>query len=195
MNETREWSNGYEECAGDFIRSRRPIGVARVREWSHLVPAGGTVLDLGCGPGVPISEVLIEQGLHVHAVDASPSMLAAFRSRFPAVPVECAPVEESSFFGMQFDGVLAWGLIFLLAPEAQRLVIGKAAAAVKDGGRLLFTAPAQVCSWNDVLTGRESVSLGRDEYVRLIEAAGLTVVGEFEDEGNNYYYSAIRISA
>ena len=68
-------------------------------------------------------------------------MVAAFRERFPHVPVEHNTVEASEFFGRTFDGVLAWGLLFLLEPAAQALVIEKVAGALNPGGRFLFTAP------------------------------------------------------
>lgn len=139
---------------------------------------------------MPISQAFVDAGFTVYAVDASPSMAAAFRSRFPQARVECAAVEESQFFGRTFDGVLAWGLIFLLAPEAQTNLIHKVARALKPGGRFLFTAPRQVCEWPDNLTGQASVSLGLEAYRQILEAAGLVLAGEAEDEGENHYYFA-----
>ena len=89
-------------------------------DWSQTLPSGARVLDLGCGTGSPISQALIERGFNVYGVDASPMMVAAFRARFPGVPVECAAVEDSDFFSRTFDGVVAWGLFFLLDVEVQR---------------------------------------------------------------------------
>jgi hypothetical protein len=39
-----------------------------------------------------------------------------------------------------------------------------------------------------VLTGRESLSLGAEEYKAVLSDAGLTLIGEHEDEGANHYY-------
>ncbi len=36
-------------------------------------------------------------------------------------------------FGRLFDGVVAWGLVFLLAPDAQPTAIGRLAGAVASG--------------------------------------------------------------
>jgi SAM-dependent methyltransferase len=183
-------SNGYEAVASEFIagRSRSAVGVATVRAWCTDLPRGATVLDLGCGPGVPITQALLDTGLSVYGIDASPSMIAALRARFPNVPAECAAVEHSRFFGRTFDGVVAWGLLFLLAPEAQTALIRKVAAALAPGGRLLFTAPRQPCHWIDNLTGLRSVSLGAEAYRRALEQAGVAVTGETDDEGENHYY-------
>jgi SAM-dependent methyltransferase len=41
-------------------------------------------------------------------------------------------------------------------------------------------------------TQRESISLGADVYRALISAAGLELVGELEDEGDNHDFSAAK---
>ena len=188
-------SNGYERVAQEFLARRGSgrgtgIGVNEVRQWARTLPDGAAVLDLGCGPGLPITEVLAGAGLDVFAVDASPSLVEAFRRNLPGVPVVCEAVQESRLFGKTFDAVLAWGLMFLLSPEDQRGLIEKMAGIVKPGGRVLFTSPPMELVWNDAMTGLESRSLGAEEYRRLLGAAGLSVAREYEDEGRNHYYDA-----
>ncbi len=187
-------SNGYEEIASIFISGRGQnhsgVGLSVVGDWSQMLSAGATVLDLGCGTGVPISEALIERGFKVYGVDASPMMVAAFRDNFPKVPVDCAAVEDSDFFGRTFDAVVAWGLLFLLDVETQCKVIGKVAGVLRSGGRLLFTAPRQSCSWRDAMTGRTSISLGQEAYQKALKAEGISLVGTHCDEGENHYSSA-----
>lgn len=198
---TEDLSNGYEEIADLFIsrRGRRPavgdaIGAATIRAWAEALPSGASVLDLGSGPGEPSTRVLQEAGLKSWAVDASPKMVAAFRQRFPGVPIECSTAEASTFFARQFDGILAWGLIFLLEPAVQAEVIAKVAGALTPGGRFLFTAPTEPLEWLDAMTGRRSWSLGADGYERLLRESGLAWVGEASDEGENHYYFAERIA-
>lgn len=186
-------SNGWEAVAADFIRDgrRSRVGVAVVADWVMQLPTGCSVLDLGCGPGVPRSEPLHARGV-VFAVDASPSLAHAYQERFPSAHVACEAAETSALFERQFDGVLAWGLLFLLPPETQREVIRRVGRAVTLGGRFLFTAPWQVATWTDHSTGRPSTSLGRDTYHEVLGSAGLTVVREHEDEGGNHYYESVK---
>jgi len=140
-----ESSNGYEELAGEFMSRRSPrIGSADVREWARTLTPGTAILDLGCGHGVPISLALIEEGFAVYGVDASPTLIAAFRERFPGSEAVCEPVETSGFFGRSFDGVVSWGLMFLLTPETQSTLIRKVSRALNPGGTLLFTSPKEV---------------------------------------------------
>ena len=184
-------SNGWEAIAGSFIESS--VGVATIRSWSESLPKGCTILDVGCGPGGPRSEVLVCGGFSVYGVDASPSLAEAYRVRFPNAQVACETVEESRFFGRTFDAAIAWGLLFLLPVENQRKAFRKIARALKTGGRFLFTAPARPCTWADFSTGRPSHSLGAAAYNAELAKVGVTVVGECDDEGENHYYEAVKM--
>src|SRR5262245_48461534 len=125
-------SNGYEDIAAIFIRSRgravNGIGTSAVRRWAQAFPPNTTILDMGCGTGIPVTKTLMEEGMKVYAIDASPSMVKTFRENFPGVPVACEAVEDSLFFNRVFDAIISWGLLFLLTEEVQKLVIQKSAS-------------------------------------------------------------------
>jgi 2-polyprenyl-3-methyl-5-hydroxy-6-metoxy-1,4-benzoquinol methylase len=190
-------SNGYEAVAPQFIKHREQatdgIGTSAVRRWARTLPPHAAVLDLGCGTGIPISKVLMDEGMVVYGVDASPAMVETFRQHFPNVPVACEVVEDSSFFNRRFDAVIAWGLIFLLPEAVQATLVPTIANALHTGGKFLFTAPHQQVAWVDVMTGQHSASLGRDRYRQLLTDAGFFLLEEFADEGGNHYFSAIKL--
>jgi len=192
-------SNGYEGVSEEFLARRgngktrsTAIGVKEVRKWAKTLPHGSSVIDLGCGPGFPITVVLVEEGLQVFGVDAAPSLVAAFRRNLPGTPVVCECVLESRLFDRTFDAVLAIGLMFLLKAEQQHRLMQRFAEILVPGGRLLFTSSAKSGVWNDAMTGLESVSLGAEEYRKLLGAAGLSVAEEYEDLGGNDYFDAFK---
>jgi SAM-dependent methyltransferase len=150
------------------------------------------VLDLGCGPGIPITKVLLDEGFFVSAIDASPSMVAAFEANFPGVTVTCDSVEASNFYNEKFQAIVAWGLIFLLRPADQADLIAKIARALHIGGRFLITAPAEEVTWQDNMTGLDSYSLGAKGYHHLMNTNGLVVASEYKDEGGNNYYDGYK---
>jgi SAM-dependent methyltransferase len=185
-------ANGYEEHANAFMRARDlRIGMTVVREWARGFVPGAAVLELGCGHGA-MTAVLLDEGMTVYGVDASPTLLRAFRERFPAVEVECAAAEESTYFDRTFDGVIAVGLIFLLPEAAQRIVFAKVANALKEGGKFLFTAPREACTWVDALTQQESRSLGVEAYEALLHDLRFEVSCGRLDEGENHYIFAVK---
>ncbi len=191
-------SNGYEAVAEEFLTRRGSrtgtvgIGVKEVRKWAKTLARGSSVIDLGCGPGVPITVVLVEEGLQVFAVDAAPSFVAAFQRNLPGTPIVCESVLESRFFDRTFDAVLSWGLIFLLNAEEQHRLIQRFAEILTHGGRLLFTSSAKPAVWNDAMTGVESISLGTEQYRELLTSVGITIVQEYEDVGENHYFDAVK---
>jgi 2-polyprenyl-3-methyl-5-hydroxy-6-metoxy-1,4-benzoquinol methylase len=192
-------STGYESISAEFLARRgrgesraHAIGVKEARRWAKTLPLGSSVIDLGCGPGFPITVVLVEEGLDVFAIDGSPSFVKAFRRNLPGTPIACESVLDSSFFGRTFHSVLSIGLMFLLNIEQQHRLIRKFADMLKPGGRLLFTATAKAHVCTDAMTRLESTSLGAREYRKLLAAAGITVAGEFEDAGENRYFDEFK---
>ncbi len=207
-------ANGWDQVAAEFIaiRQHSVIGVAAMRQWAKNLPVAAKVLDLGCGFGVPVAATLIAEGCSVYGIDASPLLQAEFNRRFPDAPAKCATVEAADFnrhtfdsiagkngsFEQQgiennnFDAVVAIGLMFLLPAQSQQLVIRKAAAVLNQGGLFLFSSPFQSCTWQDLLTGRESTSLGRQVYLTLCEHNGLALHSEFSDDGGNHYFSFLK---
>ncbi|WP_245653436.1 class I SAM-dependent methyltransferase [Sphingomonas pituitosa] len=186
-------SAGWDAIADRFMAVRSPAGADMVLRWSRCLPPGGTILDLGCGSGVPMATALAARGFVLFGVDASPRLLAAFRQNLPGALAACEPAERSSLFGRRFDGVLAIGLLFLLPETAQTELIARVGLALIDGGRFLFSAPHAPCAWRDTLTGRESRSLGEERYAALIAGAGMQVVATFLDEGGNHYFDAVAL--
>ena len=187
-------SNGWEAFARQLItrRQKARIGAGTISSWAQNLPPGAPILDLGCGAGVPVSELLLDAGFDIYGVDASPTLVAEFRRQFPEADVTCEAVEESAFFGRSFTAVVAVGLLFLLTPEIQFRLIHKVGQALTTGGHFLFTSPCQLCRWEDNWTGRESVSLGAETYTAILAQARLSVSGHYLDEGDNYYFAAIK---
>jgi cyclopropane fatty-acyl-phospholipid synthase-like methyltransferase len=183
----RDASNGWEAIARVFMGvTVQGIGAKTIADWARTFGPGQAILDVGCGFGRDYTRYLVDSGAGVYALDASPTLLQEYHARFPHITVACEAAEDSPFFGRQFNGVLSVGLVFLLTREQQVIVLQKMAAALAAGGRLLFTAPADACEWDDLLTGRKSRSLGKTVYVEMLRE--LELLGEYTDEGENHYY-------
>lgn len=194
MPPSDDLSNGYESIADRFMAVRSAAGRRVVQAWATSLPKGSSVLDIGAGSGEPLTSALIEAELNVSAIDASPAMVDAFRRRFPRVEIVCEAAEESRFFGKTFDAVLAIGLIFLLPEERQRRLFPGIARALNPRGQLLFSAPHQACSWQDVLTQKTSWSLGIEAYTQLLTDNGLQLSRTYDADGGTHYFEACKLT-
>ncbi|MEL6416527.1 MAG: class I SAM-dependent methyltransferase [Pseudomonadota bacterium] len=190
MNErpTKDLSNGYNAIVDDYIVARSSSGRDLVRDWAERLRAGSSVLDLGAGFGEPVTAALIKSGHQVSAIEASPAMVLEFQQRFPDIRIACEAVENSDFFGETFDAVCAIGLMFLLSEAEQRLLIQSVANVLEPGGAFLFSAPVETGTWEDLLTGRQSTSLGVDAYRRVLGEVGFIALEGRADENGSHYY-------
>lgn len=174
-----------------FVAVRSDIGRDIINRWSRHLRPNGAVVDIGCGTGVPVTQVLAAAGFEIYGIDPSPTLLSTFRRRFPDAITACEPAETSCFFNRRFDGAVAVGLLFLLPEAKQIALIHRVGQALNRGGHFLFSAPAQPCRWDDSLTGQPSASLGEPRYRVLLADAGLRLVDRYIDEGSNHYFHAI----
>jgi hypothetical protein len=67
------------------------------------------------------------------------------------------------------------------------------AAVLGDRYRVAeFRPTAKPAVWNDAMTGLESISLGADEYRKLLGAAGISIAKEYQDVGENHYFDGFK---
>src|SRR5512145_185910 len=109
-------SNGYEAVASKFIEIRgqtlNGIGTSKVCMWAQTLQKKSSILDLGCGCGIPIAKALIDLGFKIYGIDASITLIKAFRFNLPNAHAVCEAAEDSLFFNRKFDAVVSWGMIF-----------------------------------------------------------------------------------
>jgi SAM-dependent methyltransferase len=100
---------------------------------------GAEVLDLGCGPGRPVAQHMVERGLRVTGVDSSPAMISLCRERLPNQEWIVADMRRLAL-GRRFQGILAWDSFFHLTPDDQREMFAVFAEHASAGAILIFNA-------------------------------------------------------
>jgi len=173
----------YERRARDWAGDRARQTVFIEKGWLDrfiaLVEPGGTVLDLGCGPGKPMAEYLIANGLDVCGVDSSPTMIAMARENLPGREFVVADMRTLSL-GRRFSGILAWDSFFHLTPDGQRRMFANFREHAGTSAALMYTSGPRPGEAIGQLRGEPlyHASLAPEEYRTLLAAHGFAVVAE-----------------
>ena len=104
-------ADGYDVIGETFSEWKgRVVGDPRAAWRGELVsrlPQGSRVLDLGCGDGVPDTQLLAER-FRVTGVDVSPEQVRRATAAVPSAELVCADFTELELPQGSFDGVAAF---------------------------------------------------------------------------------------
>jgi 2-polyprenyl-3-methyl-5-hydroxy-6-metoxy-1,4-benzoquinol methylase len=147
---------GYD--AASFRYDQEFGGETKYRAWlcelRERIPPGGTVLDLGCGCGVPVARKLAEAGYRVTGVDISDVQIRRARELIPQAEFVRADVTAVEFSPASFDAVVSFFALIHLPLEDQLPLLKRVATWLRPGG--LFVATTGYWAW----TGTEENWLG-----------------------------------
>jgi ubiquinone/menaquinone biosynthesis C-methylase UbiE len=169
----------YEEIVDwfDDVRTKTLMESEYLNLIINSVPAGGSVLDLGCGTGEPIAHFFIDKGFKITGVDGSQKMIELCRKRFPTGQWIVSDMRDIHL-NQQFDVILAWHSFFHLDHDSQRKMFKIFDAHMKPGGVLAFTSGEEEDEvWSD--NGGQQLyhaSLSTKEYNKLLKDASFKVL-------------------
>ncbi len=168
----------YDRHAAEYQQRRnRSLFEKRwLDRWLAHMP-GRRVLDLGCGPGVPIARYLADRRATVTGVDGSAAMIALFRENLPNFEGVDADMRGLDL-GRRFDGILAWNSFFHLSAADQRGMFDVFARHAAPRAALMFTSgPSEGEAIGEVAGAPVfHASLSPEDYRAALAQAGFTVV-------------------
>ena len=170
----------YERHARGWVNDRlrtKLIEKAWLDRFAALIAPGGTILDLGCGPGKPMAAYLLAQGFDVCGVDSSLTMITLARDNFPRAEWILADMRTLAL-DRSFAAVMAWDSFFHLSFDDQRHMFPVFRTHAAPGAPLMFTSGPRHGEGIGNLFGEPlyHASLAPDEYRSLLEANGFSVV-------------------
>lgn len=98
------------------------------------------VIELGCGPGDPVTRALAERHA-VIGVDISPEQLRLAQQAAPSATFIAADMTEVDFPAASADAVVSFYALGHIPPQAHRPLLAKIASWLRPGGFLLTSAP------------------------------------------------------
>lgn len=117
----------YDSSAADYLgfvgtdlspATEDPVDLAILAAFTHMLRSGGvggTIADLGCGPGRAAAHIARER-LDVIGVDVSWELLIRARGAHPNVPFTQGRLDELPFADAALAGVVCWYSIIYTPP-------------------------------------------------------------------------------
>lgn len=130
-------SNSYAAARASYIIPREPDDFFEKFVKSLGVPEPA-VLDIGCGAGIPIDDILCRNGCSVHGIDISEKQISRAINNVPQ-----ASYEVCNFMTMdstaKYDGIVCSYMLFHIPVWQQSVALRKMKSMLNPNGIILIT--------------------------------------------------------
>ena len=173
--EISKLSNVYDKLAEAYDRKRSLFNIDEiVNEFrADLDVDRGSLLDLGCGTGVPVGSLFVRNGWDVVGVDISQKMLSLAHDHVPEMKTVCSDICSIDFDASTFDAITLVYSLFHIPKNKHRELLGKLYRWLKPNGVALFTYATKEFT-------------GRDEFEGYIDFLGQPLFYSHETPGKLY---------
>ena len=179
--------DGYNKIALDYFKNRDRLRSGKyVNAFLKLLPKKSVVLDLGCGAGVPVDDILIKAGHEVIGIDVSKTQIDLARKKCPKGQYVVGDIANLEMNEYDVTGIVSFYTIFHLPRAEHRRLLIKLASYLPKGGLLLVTMGDREFEGEHQLHGATmwSSQYGTKTNRSLIEKAGFKVIlDEIDNSG------------
>ncbi|TCJ11583.1 class I SAM-dependent methyltransferase [Parasulfuritortus cantonensis] len=174
----------YDRFADTYEANRGRFDMAPVlADFEARLPAGGGLLDLGCGAGEPFAAHFAARGWQVTGVDFSPRMLDLAARYVPAMTRIRADMSTVDFAPASFDAVVAVYSLFHVPRARHAALFRRIRGWLRPGGHFLFTYATRHYTGAERFEGGKEFlgetlfysHLGPEELTAALADAGLAV--------------------
>lgn len=109
-----------------------------LERFSMLIEPGKTVLDVGCGDGLPVDEYLVNRGFAVNGIDASARMIELATTNVPGAFYEVKDMFDLQEGEYCVDGVVSLRAMLHIPRAKYRTLLTHFASFMPNGGALLL---------------------------------------------------------
>lgn len=175
-------ARGYDTIAERYLAWSVTVRVAERERYTRLLldalPSGATLLELGCGAGIPTTQRLAAR-FAVTGVDLSPRQIALAEHNVPGATFHIGDMTALSFPAERFDAICAFYAITHVPREEHAALLVKIAAWLRPGGLFVasFSNGGTVGEVEDDWLGAPTYFSGYDAETnqRLVRQAGLVI--------------------
>jgi len=178
---------GYDDIAEEYLRLANGVPETHPRRERTAgllatLPVGASLLELGCGAGMPVAAEIVSRGHSYIGVDVSPRQIELAARHVPGGDFRLGDILDQRFGAGLFDAVLALYVLTHVPRERWKAVVANIHRWLKPGGLLLVNVPhGDSPGWlEEDFLGLGGTSwtnaYGAGRTVAMLEAEGFAVV-------------------
>lgn len=133
----------YDQAAEAYLEGRPHDNLRYLDIMTSYLQAGASILDLGCGAGVPIDSKLVRDGFSVHGIDISTRQIALAQQHVPDGRFEVRDMSSLQEGEFSVDAVISLYAIYHTPRETHPVLFRKMHSFLRDGGILFATLGAK----------------------------------------------------
>lgn len=179
--------NSYDEIAGVYLANRNKLKSGKyVQQLLKYLPKNSRVLDLGCGAGVPVDDLLLKAGHRVIGIDISSEQIELAKNNCREGEYLVGDIQDLRESEYRVDGVVSFYTIFHVPRTKQSELLKKVASFLPKGGMLLITMGDREFEGEHMLYGEKmwSSQYGTVKNHKIVESAGFKIIiDEMDNSG------------
>ncbi len=179
--ETKQQAKAYDFIGEKYeeVFGNNATQIAAV-EWliEHLSKEA-SVLDVGCGTGVPTAKMLSEAGFKVQGIDVSPVMLKIATRKAPLAKFQLMDMERIDLFPEKVDAIVAFFSLLGLRRSAIIKTINKITKILHDRGYFLLSmveGDVDYVEQHFLDTTLRFSAYRKEELANILEAANFKIL-------------------
>jgi ubiquinone/menaquinone biosynthesis C-methylase UbiE len=170
---------GYNEIAWKYQAKRHVFDHTKeLKKFTALLQKSASIIDVGCGAGVPVTRFLVDSGFRVVGIDFSEKMLRLARKNVPQAKFIRKDMTRLDFADNSFDGLTAFYSIIHVPREKHASLFKTFNRILKPNGIMI------VCMGPDEWEATENyygVKMFWSQYspeksLQLVKIAGFDVI-------------------
>lgn len=170
--------SAYERLGKKYLDYRRALkSDAYVKMFLRQLDKRSSVLDVGCGVGSPVDDILTKAGHEVVGIDLSPSLIELARKLVPGASYHTQDMRNLRMGEYVVDGIVCLYAIFHIPRSEHKRMLETFASFLPTGGWILISMGDRAYEGVHEMYGVESYSSqwGSVENRRIVESVGFKI--------------------
>ncbi len=170
---------GYDKIASEYLAGRANLKSGKyIQQLLKLLPKNSTILDLGCGAGVPVDDLLLKAGHSVIGIDISGEQIKLARENCPGGEFVARDIQDLKKTEYKVAAIVSFYAIFHIPRQMQQKWFKTIASYLPKGGLIMVTMGDREFEGQHMLYGQTlwSSQHGTVKNRQMMEAAGFRIV-------------------